>query len=182
MILLRVSNSFTQTILSNNGLPHWTLLEVNLSIAEEAVERSVTVKRMIAMTQLLDLPYAWTSIFLLILHWISPSDFLWNFALFHLDLTSNTGLVEADQTKIEKLGGLDGALSRFALGITSLGIVYEVKLANLVLIRVMHLAWKMVPLLVRSPFNITRQMLENNEKGSMNWNSLKVKYLNLKIS
>ena len=57
-MLLRKSNSFTQTILSNNVLPYRTLLEVNLSIAEEAVDRSVTVKRTIAMTQILDLPFA----------------------------------------------------------------------------------------------------------------------------
>ena len=75
-----------------------------------------------------------------------------------LGLTNATGLVEADHTKLEKLGELDDAMSRFALGVTSLDIVYGVKLgiANGTSFGLRQHKLDCVSVRIGSTFNITR--------------------------
>ena len=73
-------------------------------------------------------------------------------------MTNVTGLVEVDQTKLEKFGELDDAMSRFALGVTSLDIVYEVKfgIANGTSFGLEKHELDCVSVRIGSPFDITR--------------------------
>ena len=73
-------------------------------------------------------------------------------------MTNATGLVEADHTKLEKLGELDDDMSRFALGVISLVIMYGVKLgiANGTSFGLQKHELDCISVRIGSPFDIAR--------------------------